>query len=62
MVAPVTEPDAKRYLRDVLLDAYWSDNTKARELTPDGNYRPIANGAEPFNSQNYFMGRPINGN
>ncbi len=62
VVAPVTEPDAKRYLRDVLLDAYWSDNTKARELTPDGNYRPIANGAEPFNSQNYFMGRPIGGN
>ena len=62
VVAPVTEPDAKRYLRDVLLDAYWSDNTKARELTPDGNYRPIANSAEPFNSQNYFMGRPISGN
>jgi len=62
VVAPVTEPDAKRYLRDVLLDAYWSDNTKARELTPDGNYRPIVNGAEPFNSQNYFMGRPIGGN
>lgn len=62
VVAPVTEPDAKRYLRDVLLDAYWSDNTKARELTSDGNYRPIANGAEPFNSQNYFMGRPIGGN
>jgi polyphosphate kinase len=62
VVAPVTEPDAKRYLRDVLLDAYWSDNTKARELTPDGTYRPIQNGAEPFNSQNYFMGRPIDGN
>jgi len=62
VVAPVTEPDAKRYLRDVLLDAYLTDNTKARELTPDGTYRPIANGAEPFNSQIYFMGRPIGGN
>ena len=61
VVAPVTEPDAKRYLRDVLLDAYWNDNTKARELTPDGTYRPIANGAELFNSQTYFMGRPIRG-
>lgn len=62
VVAPVTEPDSKRYLRDVLLDAYLSDNTKARELTPDGTYRPIENSSEPFNSQNYFMGRPIGGN
>jgi polyphosphate kinase len=62
VVAPVTEPDAKRYLREVLLDAYLSDNTKARELHPDGTYRPIANGSEPFNSQTYFMGRPIGGN
>ena len=61
VVAPVTERDAKRYLRDVLLDAYLSDNTKARELTPDGSYRPITNGTEAFNSQNYFMGRPIGG-
>jgi polyphosphate kinase len=62
VVAPVTEPDAKRYLRDVLLDAYLTDNTKARELTAEGTYRPIANGSEPFNSQNYFMGHPIGGN
>jgi polyphosphate kinase len=61
VVAPVTEPEAKRYLRDLLLDTYLTDNTKARELTPDGTYRPIANGAEPFNSQTYFMGRPIGG-
>lgn len=59
VVAPVTEPDGKRYLRDVLLDAYLSDNTKARELHADGTYRPIMNGAEPFNSQDYFTGRPI---
>jgi polyphosphate kinase len=62
VVAPVTEPDAKRYLRDVLLDAYLTDNMKARELRPDGSYRPITNGAELFDSQNYFMGRPIGGN
>jgi len=62
VVAPVTEPDAKRYLRDVLIEAYLSDNTKARELNPDGTYRPIADGAEAFNSQIYFMGRPIGGN
>ena len=58
VVAPVTDPQAKRYLRDVLLDAYLSDNTKARELQPDGRYVPIDRGAEPFDSQEYFIGRP----
>jgi polyphosphate kinase len=57
VVAPVTDPEAKRYLRDVLLDAYLRDNTKARELQPDGRYGPIMRGTEPFNSQTYFTGR-----
>jgi polyphosphate kinase len=58
VVAPVTEPRAKRYLRDVLLDTYLSDNTKARELQPDGRYLPIERGSEAHNSQAYFMDRP----
>jgi len=58
VVAPVTDPQAKRYLRDVLLDAYLRDNTKARELQPDGRYVPLARGAEPFNTQEYFIGSP----
>ncbi len=57
VVAPVTEPRAKRYLRDVLLDTYLSDNTKARELQPDGRYVPIERGSEARNSQAYFMDR-----
>ena len=57
VVAPVTDLNAKRYLRDVLLEAYLRDNTKARELQPDGRYVPIMRGAEPFDSQNYFIGR-----
>ena len=61
VVAPVTEPDAKRYLRDVLLNTYLRDNTKARELHPDGTYRPVESGSELFNSQIYFFGRPISG-
>jgi polyphosphate kinase len=61
VVAPVTEPDAKRYLRDVLLNAYLRDNSKARELHPDGTYRPVSTGSELFNSQTYFIGRPISG-
>jgi polyphosphate kinase len=57
VVAPVTDPNSKRYLRDVLLDAYLSDNTKARELQADGRYVPVNRGGEPFSSQAYFVGR-----
>ena len=58
VVAPVTDEQAKRYLRDVLLDAYLADNTQARELQPDGRYTPVKTRSEPFNSQEYFIGRP----
>ena len=57
VVAPVTVPKLKRYLRDVLLDAYLSDNTKARQLQTDGRYVPIEGGGERFNSQEYFVRR-----
>ena len=55
VVAPVTDPEAKHFLRDVLLETYLSDNTKARELQPDGKYVPIKGGGKPFNSQIYFI-------
>ena len=58
VVAPVSDPKLKRYLRDELLATYLSDNTKARELRPDGRYAPIDHGAEAFNAQAYFVGRP----
>ena len=58
VVAPVTDPKSKRYLRDVLLETYLSDNTKARELKPDGRYVPLDQGSEAFNAQTYFIGRP----
>jgi len=58
VVAPVTDPQSKRYLRDVLLDTYLSDNTKARDLQPDGRYLPIERGSDLCNSQEYFMNRP----
>lgn len=58
VVAPVSEPKLKRYLRDVLLERYLSDNTKARELQPDGRYVPVDQGTEASNAQAYFIGRP----
>lgn len=58
VVVPVKDAAAKDYLRDVLLETYLSDNTKARALQPDGRYAPIMRGSESFNSQTYFMDRP----
>ncbi len=58
VVTPVTEPGAKQYLKEVLLDAYLRDNSKARQLHSDGSYAPIpSESSQAFNSQTYFMGR-----
>ncbi len=57
VVAPVLDPEIKRYLKDVVLDAYLRDNVKARLLLPDGTYGPgPSKSALPFNSQTYFIG------
>lgn len=58
VVVPVMDPEAKTYLKDVLLGAYLRDNVKARQLMPDGTYSPLpSKGGFPFNTQNYFIGR-----
>ncbi|MCA1622123.1 MAG: polyphosphate kinase 1 [Acidobacteria bacterium] len=59
-VAPVRNARLKKYLKEVLLDAYLRDNVKARLLGPDGSYRPVPveDGGERFNSQLYFMDAP----
>src|SRR4029078_7863547 len=56
-MAPVNDPAAKRFLKDVLLDAYWRDNTKARFLDAEGNYNVIpSNPGQAFKSQEFFIG------
>jgi polyphosphate kinase len=58
VVTPVSDPESKQYLKDVLLGAYLRDNLGARELQTDGSYRPIPNASEEaFDSQTYFIGR-----
>jgi polyphosphate kinase len=58
VITPVTDPAAKAYLKDVLLDAYLNDNLRARELQSDGSYRPFPRHSErEFDSQTYFIGR-----
>jgi polyphosphate kinase len=57
VVAPVSDPALKHYLKNVLLTAYLRDNVKARELQPDGSYQtvPRAEGEKPFDSQTFFI-------
>jgi polyphosphate kinase len=56
VVAPVSDPAMKHYLKNVLLAAYLRDNVKARELQPDGSYAPVSHaGEKPFASQLSFI-------
>jgi polyphosphate kinase len=59
-VVPVRDERLKKYLKDVLLEAYLRDNVKARVLGADGLYRPVAvePGGERFNSQLFFIDAP----
>jgi polyphosphate kinase len=59
-VAPVGDERLKKYLKDVLLDAYLRDNVKARLLGADGRYHPVpaGPGGERFNSQLFFIHAP----
>jgi polyphosphate kinase len=58
VVVPVLDPSLRRYLKDVVLEAYLRDNANARELRPDGSYARVlpAPGEETFDSQTHFEG------
>ncbi|MBV8859984.1 MAG: hypothetical protein JOZ02_23840, partial [Acidobacteria bacterium] len=50
-LVPVKDQQLRKYLREVLPDAYLRDDVKARQLSADGSYARPAPAAEPFNSQ-----------
>jgi polyphosphate kinase len=56
VIAPVYDPNLKRYLKDVVVATYLKDNVKARLLLPDGSYERVqpAPGEERVDSQLYF--------
>jgi polyphosphate kinase len=58
VVAPVLDANLRRYLKEVVLEAYLRDNVKARVLNSDGAYERVAvsPGEAPFNSQLHFEG------
>ena len=53
VIAPVKDPRLKKYLKEVLLDAYLRDTVKARALRADSTYARVEprQGEEPFNVQ-----------
>jgi polyphosphate kinase len=58
VVVPIKDASIRKYLKEVLLDAYLRDNVNARILKPDGSYQKIAEkGVEPFSSQMFFVGQ-----
>lgn len=58
VIAPVSDPQIKNYLQNVVLDAYLRDNVKARELQRDGTYRHLpASEDERFDAQMFFVGQ-----
>jgi polyphosphate kinase len=56
VAVPVLDPLIKRFLRDVLLDAYLRDEANARELFADGTYKRVSSSRTGFDSQMFFVG------
>ncbi len=58
VLAPVHDPQIRRYLSEHFLGAYLKDNVKAREMQPDGTYKRIEQKTDdaPFDSQISFQG------
>lgn len=55
VLAPVRDRSIARFLRHEYLEAYMSDNVKARELRSDGSYAREARIGEAFDAQMYFQ-------
>ncbi|MGI9064845.1 MAG: polyphosphate kinase 1 [Pyrinomonadaceae bacterium] len=58
VIAPVSDPSLKYYLKNVLLEGYLRDNVKAKLLQPDGSYAAVPReaGEKRFDSQAFFVG------
>ena len=54
---PIEDPAIRAHIRDDILETYLRDTDKARQLDPDGRYRPIPRpeGEPPFNAQEWLL-------
>jgi polyphosphate kinase len=52
-IFPVVSPHLRRRLVEVLR-TYFADNVKARELLPDGTYRPVERSSPEVRAQEHF--------
>jgi polyphosphate kinase len=59
LAIPILDREIKSFLRDVLLDAYLRDQVNARDLLPDGTYKRVEQGKDPFDAQMFFVGMDI---
>ncbi len=50
---PVRDPAVRRRVLKIL-EVYFVDNVKARELRPDGKYAPVAQDGDPVRAQETF--------
>ncbi|MGD9562255.1 MAG: polyphosphate kinase 1 [Pyrinomonadaceae bacterium] len=57
VLAPIRDRSIARYLRHEYLEAYLRDNTKARQLRPDGTYERVVRTGEAFEAQEFFQGK-----
>jgi polyphosphate kinase len=58
VVVPVLDDEIKKYLKDVVLDAYLRDDVNACALQPDGVYKKVApRSSKHSDSQMFFVGR-----
>lgn len=55
VLVPILDAGCKRYIKDVLLEAYARDNVNARTLQSDGRYLRILHGKNRFDSQIFFF-------
>jgi len=54
LLCPIRDPEARRHLREVVLDAYLRDTDQALESDAAGDYHPPVSGP-PFNAQAFLL-------
>ena len=54
---PIPDPTLRKNVVKLMLETHFKDNAKARELLPDGTYRPVPvkEGAKKMNSQQWLI-------